>query len=510
MTFLIVIAKLLASSAMLLAFFYAVLRNRASYKLMRLYLITIPFVSMMMSGLTIEVYKPEPKVVEIEQEAVMVNGKPYPVTAEGQETPVKAEPIVKEEQTLDDVDYVRYAQWVILAVSAVLLLVALYYILKMCVITRNMRAEKTSDGFNLIRSADVHSPFSFYNTIFMPLSMEVDKENLILMHEKAHVHNKHYIDVWIIEVMVRLLWFNPFMWVVRNQLRNVHEYEADRSVLASGADILRYQTILLEEVAEGNVLVANGFNHSFIRRRFLEMKNSSAFKLGRVGKVCTGAWMLLMFSFFTFTIGEAETIYNTKWKILKLHSVEAREDAVSKTDSIALKVEKKSENTEENKEMIAMSDAESEHIIDINTDIASPTEDEGLGIAPDGYPYVTDLPLNTMKHITNNGIYMKHENNETHVVCVGTCQEEDQWFWLGGDQTYIEDMDTGDHYKARRSLTKNCWDGFHVRGMKGQTFALTIVFPPLPDTVKRIRFWHLCSWCNMNGRVVNVSSYMIL
>lgn len=496
MTYLIIFAKLLASSAMLLAFYLLVLRKRASYRLMRLYLIMIPFVSMMMSGFTLEVYKPEPTIVEIEQEAIMVHGKPYPVSVEGQETQAPKVSITKQVNVFAESGYINYAKLGILAVSFILLLVMSYYLIKVCLISRKMKTEITDDGFKIIRSKDVKTPFSFHETIFMPANMEIEKERLILMHEKAHIINKHYIDVWIIEVMARLLWFNPIMWVVRNKLRNVHEYEADRCVIDAGANILRYQTILLEEVAEDSVIVANGFNHSFIRRRFLEMKNSTAGTLSKLGKVSTGIWVLLMFCGFTFTIGEAETIYNNKWKTPELHSLESKEEVSAVMESDNLNIEEDTPEEDDDKSTKPT-----------NSTLEYEAKMEVVEYASDGYPYIDDIPLNTNKSIQYSGFTIKRTPSETFVTCVGTCESDDDWFWFGGDQTYIEDAETGTHYKARRCTTPLCWNSFHVRNHKGKTFAITMVFPPIADNVKYIKLWHLCSWLQLNDRILPLKDY---
>lgn len=494
MDYLIIFAKLLASSAMLLAFFQLVLRKRATYKLMRLYLIMIPFVSMVMSGFSFEIYKPNPKVIEIEQEAMLVHGKPYPVSLESHNTVTSHKTIKQQTNLFSEFGYVDYAIHIILAVSAILLLVMFFYILKMSIISRKMKAEKTSDGFKLIRSGEVNTPFSFYETIFMPANMETERENLILLHEKAHVVNKHYIDVWIIELMVRILWFNPIMWVVRNQLRNVHEYEADRLVLNSGADILRYQTILLEEVAEDSVIVANGFNHSFIRRRFIEMKNSTAGTLGKLGKMSTGIWVLLMFCVFTFTIGEAETIYKKKYRIPELHTIAPKEEVMPMTET---------DNPSAEEETIEEIDDDKA----TNSAIEHKDKNDAVEYASDGYPYVDDIPLNTNKSIQYSGFTIKRTPSETLVTCVGTCETDDDWFWFGGDQTYIEDAETGTHYKARRCTTPLCWNSFHVRNHKGKTFAITMVFPPIAENVKYIKLWHLCSWIHVNDRILTLKDY---
>ena len=49
------LGKLIASSAMLYAFYWIVLRKKASYKTARIYLLLIPFICIIMSGLTLKV-----------------------------------------------------------------------------------------------------------------------------------------------------------------------------------------------------------------------------------------------------------------------------------------------------------------------------------------------------------------------------------------------------------------------------------------------------------------------
>ena len=89
-------------------------------------------------------------------------------------------------------------------------------------------------------------------------------------------------------------------------------YWADSEVLATGEDVLAYQTILIEEVLHGDVIIANGFNHSFIRRRFVEMLQSTNRRMTSMAKAGTAAWMLLVIALMCCTVGEAETVYKVK------------------------------------------------------------------------------------------------------------------------------------------------------------------------------------------------------
>jgi hypothetical protein len=93
----------------------------------------------------------------------------------------------------------------------------------------------------------------------------------------------------------------------------VHEFEADRDVIRHGADIHTYQSTLLEMVMNESCPVVNGFNHSFIRQRFIEMKSSTAGTLGRVGKVALLLWVVVLFG--SFTLRPASRVTEMEWKM---------------------------------------------------------------------------------------------------------------------------------------------------------------------------------------------------
>ena len=101
-----------------------------------------------------------------------------------------------------------------------------------------------------------------------------------------------------------LQWFNPAVWLLRRELREVHEYEADAAVLAAGADARAYQMLLIKEAAGGRwYSVANSFNHSKLKNRITMMlrKRSSRW---------AGARALLLLPLVGVALGAfAETRY---------------------------------------------------------------------------------------------------------------------------------------------------------------------------------------------------------
>ena len=308
---LMMMGKLVASSALLFTFYWLVLRNRATYALARLYLLLIPFASLAMSGLTFGVYPPQAADWGVHMPAGSEEALPkeVPTAAVVQYLgELSVAPIVVTDggRSMTADDWCRLLMLLCGAVSVVLMAIAAYHFITLYLISRRLEGEPTPEGYWLVRSSQVTAPCSFGKTIFMPIDLIGDKEELILRHEKAHISHGHFADIWVIELTTRLLWFNPFLWLARRELRNVHEFEADHDVLEGGADVAVYQTVLLAQAVDSGSSYANGFSHSFIRRRFIEMKHSKAGTLGRLSKVGMGAWLVLLFCGFTFTERKAD------------------------------------------------------------------------------------------------------------------------------------------------------------------------------------------------------------
>ena len=311
-TFFFIIGKFLLSSALLIALYWVVLRNKASYRLSRIYLITLPLVSLMMSGLTYEVTLPsswmseeaiEPvreiiaaPMQDTPQELEFLTNAPTEQTVRNDES---AEALVQHTTVVRrSIDYRQWLCAIISVISIVLLLMAFFYVGKLLWLKSRLKAQKTEEGYDLIRSGVISVPFSFGRCIFMPTDLDSASERLILNHEKAHIAHHHYLEIWLMEFMTRLMWFNPVMWICRSELSNVHEFEADRDVISQGANIHAYQTTLLEMVMSESSPVVNGFNKSFIRQRFIEMKKSSINTLGRMGKYGTLASVFILACLF--------------------------------------------------------------------------------------------------------------------------------------------------------------------------------------------------------------------
>lgn len=89
-------------------------------------------------------------------------------------------------------------------------------------------------------------PFSFFQMIFLHLDKQTEEEiKEILTHEKTHASQWHSIDVILYELLTMLCWGNPFVWLLKRELRYNLEYLADQHVIRSGHDSKSYQYHLL-------------------------------------------------------------------------------------------------------------------------------------------------------------------------------------------------------------------------------------------------------------------------
>ena len=112
------------------------------------------------------------------------------------------------------------------------------------------------------------SPFSWMHYIVMNRSDYEAHDAAILAHERGHIRLGHSWDLLFVDLLTALQWFNPAMWMLRSDLRAIHEYEADSEVLSLGINARQYQYLLISKAAGiGGYSLANGISHSTLKNR---------------------------------------------------------------------------------------------------------------------------------------------------------------------------------------------------------------------------------------------------
>ena len=121
------------------------------------------------------------------------------------------------------------------------------------------------------------APFSWMHYIVMNRSDYETRDAAILAHERGHIRLHHSWDLLLVDTLTALQWFNPAIWMLRSDLRAIHEYEADGAVLSQGINARQYQYLLITKAGGiGGYSLANGITHSALKNRITMMTNKTS------------------------------------------------------------------------------------------------------------------------------------------------------------------------------------------------------------------------------------------
>ena len=148
----------------------------------------------------------------------------------------------------------------------------LYSLFHMLRLLHGRRQEKLEKGITLIIHDKNIAPFSWMKYVVISEKDLQENSKEILIHEMAHVHNRHSIDLLISDICIIFQWFNPASWLLKQELQNIHEYEADETVIRQGINAKQYQLLLIKKAVGTRLYsMANSFNHSKLKKRITMM-----------------------------------------------------------------------------------------------------------------------------------------------------------------------------------------------------------------------------------------------
>ena len=120
-------------------------------------------------------------------------------------------------------------------------------------------------------------PYSFFRHIVISEQDYHENGPVILTHEKAHIRLKHSFDMMLMELLILIQWWNPAAWLLRRELKLIHEYEADEAVLKRGVDARQYQLLLIRKsVGDQLFSMANNLNYQSLKKRIRMMKTKKS------------------------------------------------------------------------------------------------------------------------------------------------------------------------------------------------------------------------------------------
>jgi hypothetical protein len=135
---------------------------------------------------------------------------------------------------------------------------------------------ETKDEDVEVFTASCGTPFSFFNSVFLPSGLEGEVMRYALIHEKCHIRHRHFYKLCLMLLLVALHWFNPFVWMFFNEMKMQQELEVDLDVLAEGIDRRNYQMSLLQICVQNSrwLMVQSAFGSKSLKQRILFMNKS--------------------------------------------------------------------------------------------------------------------------------------------------------------------------------------------------------------------------------------------
>ena len=170
---------------------------------------------------------------------------------------------------------ISWVQVVLLVYLAGILFLAcrnIYSLICLFRLIHSGKHEKLEKGVTLVVHNQEIAPFSWMNYIVISRKDLEENGREILIHEMAHIHHRHSVDLLVADICIFFQWFNPGAWLLKQELQNVHEYEADETVINEGVNAKEYQLLLIKKAVGTRLYsMANSFNHSKLKKRITMM-----------------------------------------------------------------------------------------------------------------------------------------------------------------------------------------------------------------------------------------------
>ncbi len=128
------------------------------------------------------------------------------------------------------------------------------------------------EGIRLCVHDGKEKPFSWFHWVVVSEEDLEEGAHEILVHETAHARAGHSWDIIFADAVIIMQWFNPLAWIMKNCLKDIHEFEADEAVINSGVNAKQYQLLIIKKAVGARLYsIANSFNHSLTKKRIAMM-----------------------------------------------------------------------------------------------------------------------------------------------------------------------------------------------------------------------------------------------
>ena len=259
--------------ALLTSIFTALMQQETFHRLNRFVLLATTAFSLVLPAVNLGIENPigrlfaQEEKTSIESYGTIEFTDSYTVTSELTEVQEPAKEI-----DWSSIITVIYILGVVLSITRQITMYA-----SLCKIIRESKEETshpyTTQRIHLHVTEDENiKPFSWFNQVVINHNDLIESGNEIITHETAHARSLHSADILFIDLVIIMQWFNPMAWFVKTCMKNIHEFEADETVINSGVNIEKYQRLIIKKAVGARLYsIANSFNHSSTFKRITMM-----------------------------------------------------------------------------------------------------------------------------------------------------------------------------------------------------------------------------------------------
>lgn len=244
-------------------------------------------------------------------------------------------------RSIAQIDFISVLFSLYLFVTLFLYIKLVLGLIKTQMIIRKGRVINSRFPTVILTEAD-YSSFSFFPYIVIPEKIfNSDAYNEVLEHEKIHIKEGHTFDLLLAEILIPLLWFNPFMWLLKRSIVLNHEYIADSKTLKRRGEIKEYQYKLLNMATDNyNLPFAHSFT-SLIKKRIVMINKKPTRNYAALKNLIILPVAALLFVLFSFRPAS-----EPKVRDIKLSEASAREITKFIAMNIQYPLEAKESSTE--------------------------------------------------------------------------------------------------------------------------------------------------------------------
>lgn len=158
----------------------------------------------------------------------------------------------------------------LLFISLMVSLIRIFQLLK-------RSSAKKMGTINLIMTNAKGTPYSFFRFIFWNEAIDLSSSTgqQILQHEITHVKEKHSFDKLLMQCVLIAGWMNPIFWWIQKELHMIHEFIADKKSVESGDTASLAHMLLTAAYPQQTFKLTNPFFFSPIKRRIAMLSKSN-------------------------------------------------------------------------------------------------------------------------------------------------------------------------------------------------------------------------------------------